>query len=33
MKAQLAVSYLGLAFFMFIFVFALRNDIANFIMG
>jgi regulator of sigma E protease len=26
-KAQSAVSYLGLAFFLFIFCFALRNDI------
>lgn len=32
-KAQLAVSYVGMAFFLFIFFFALRNDIANFILG
>lgn len=32
-KAQTAVSYVGLAFFMVIFVYALRNDIVNFVMG
>lgn len=32
-RAQNAVSYVGLAFFMFIFVFAVRNDILRFVIG
>lgn len=33
MKAQAAVSYVGLAFFMFVFVVVLRNDIMRFVIG
>ena len=33
MKAQTAVSYVGLAFFMFIFIVAVRNDVFRFIIG
>ena len=33
MKAQTAVSYIGLAFFLFIFVVAVRNDVFRFIIG
>ena len=32
-KAQLAMSYVGLAFFLFVFVVALRNDIVRFVIG
>ena len=32
-RAQTAVSYVGLAFFIFIFVYALRNDIFHFVIG
>jgi len=32
-RAQNAVSYVGLAFFLFIFVFALRNDIIRYVIG
>ncbi len=33
LKAQNVITYIGLAFFLFIFVFALRNDILNFVIG
>ena len=33
MRAQTVVSYVGLAFFLFIFVVALRNDIVRFVLG
>ena len=33
LKVQNAITYVGLAFFLFIFVFALRNDILNFVIG
>ncbi len=32
-KVQNIITYVGLAFFLFIFVFALRNDILNFVIG
>lgn len=32
-RAKSVVSYVGLAFFIFIFIFALRNDIINFVIG
>lgn len=33
LKAQSIVSYVGLAFFLFVFVFVLRNDILRFVVG
>lgn len=33
MRVQTAVSYVGLAFFVFVFVFVLRNDISRILMG
>jgi regulator of sigma E protease len=33
MKAQVAISYVGLAFFAFIFFYALQNDITNFVLS
>ncbi len=33
LKVQNIITYIGLAFFLFIFVFALRNDILNFVIG
>ena len=32
-KAQIGISYAGLAFFLFVFVFVLRNDILRFVVG
>lgn len=32
-KAQAALSYIGVAFFVFVFVFVLRNDIMRFVLG
>jgi regulator of sigma E protease len=31
-KAQIAISYVGLAFFVFIFLYALQHDIVNFVL-
>lgn len=33
LRVQTVMSYIGIAFFVFIFVFALRNDIVNIVMG
>jgi len=33
LRVQTIMSYIGIAFFVFIFVFALRNDIVNIVMG
>ncbi len=32
-KAQIGLTYVGLAFFLFVFVFVLRNDILRFVVG
>jgi regulator of sigma E protease len=33
MKAQTAISYVGLAFFAFVFIVVVRNDVMRFIVG
>ena len=32
-RAQTVLSYIGLAFILFVFVFVLRNDIVRFVLG